>query len=296
MPAAADLFQLYAFGATDVGRRREANEDAFFVSEEQGLFIVSDGMGGAPAGDLASAAVVQTLPLQVAAKRMAWILGKAPDPQNVGEGLVQAIGYVNDMLLEKTRGIPESEGLGATVVAGLYAGQGVLAVAHLGDSRAYLLRNGYFELLTNDHTMANMLFRAGRISRDELLRHPARHVLTRHIGMDDCPAADIGLLPLSAGDRILFCSDGLTGMLQDEEIGTILTNNKDREEACRHLIARANEEGGVDNITVVIVDVEGPEPFAEQRSQKIVVRESIGQSLAGSHEEKKQEEDAFLQL
>jgi protein phosphatase len=139
----AEPFRLQAFGLSDVGRVREANEDAFFVSEQQGLFIVSDGMGGARAGALASAITVQTLPLQVLAERLALTMG-APGavPSEAAAGLVRAIAFINNTLLDRTRDHPEVKGLGATVVAGLRAEGGGLVLAHLGDSRAYLMRRG----------------------------------------------------------------------------------------------------------------------------------------------------------
>ena len=289
-------YRLRAFGATDIGRKRPANEDAFLVSEDQGLFLVSDGMGGARAGALASAAVVQSLPLQIVAQRMARSLGGPFNPTGVADGLVRAIGFVNEMLLEKTRGIAEVKGLGATVVALLAVGEGTVALAHLGDSRAYLLRHGFFERLTDDHTVANMLFRSGHIARRQMHRHPMRHALTRHIGMEECPAADAVLLHLQPGDRMLLCSDGLTGMLTDREIGGILLETGDREAVCHLLIARANEASGRDNITAVIVDAV-PEVSREmRRRKKVVVRRAIGRSCSMPREEGKSEEGIFLAL
>jgi serine/threonine protein phosphatase PrpC len=297
MSTKAEPFRLRACGLSDVGRVREANEDAFSVSEQQGLFIVSDGMGGARAGALASAMTVQTLPLQVSAERLARNVGApgAAHPE-AAAGVVRAIGFINDTLLDKTRDHPEVKGLGATVVAGLYADDGVLVLAHLGDSRAYLLRRGFLERLTADHTVAEMLFQAGHISRRQLRRHPSRHVLTRHIGKEDCPAADAVLLSTEPGDRILFCTDGLTGMLNDREIGTILWETEEPELACRLLIDRANEAGGRDNITAVIVDVEKPRRGRGRRKRRVVVRRTVGRSLVIPQYEQRREEDVFRSI
>jgi protein phosphatase len=269
---------------------REGNEDAFYVSEEQGLFIVSDGMGGARAGSLASAMIVQALPLQVLAGRLVRN-ANAPDVAQAGvaEGLIRAIGFANDLVLGKTRDHPEVKGLGATVVAGLYAGGGMLALAHLGDSRAYLMRGGYLERLTSDHTVAEMLLQTGHISRRQLRLHPSRHVLTRHVGKEDCPPADAIQLSLKPGDRILLCTDGLTGMLDDRTIGTILWETEEREATCRLLINRANEAGGRDNITAIIVDV--GDPHRRHRPRRVVVRRAVGRPLVMPQYSPKQEVD-----
>ena len=278
MNARAEPLQLRACGGSVPGCVREANEDAFYVSEEQGLFIVSDGMGGERAGSLASAMIVQTLASQVLAERRARNANLLDvSPAAVAEGLIRAIGFANDLLLAKTRDHPEVKGLGATVVAGLYAGGGVLALAHLGDSRAYLMRGGYLERLTSDHTVAEMLLQTGHISRRQQRLHPSCHVLTRHVGKEDCPPADATRLSLEPGDRILLCTDGLTGMLDNRTIGTILWETEEREAACRLLIDRANEAGGRDNITAIIVDVGEPHPLLRRRT--VVVRRAVGRPL-----------------
>lgn len=297
MSKTTDQFRLRAFGISAAGRVREANEDAFYVSEPQGLFIVSDGMGGVRAGSLASAMIVQALPLQVSAERLARDVDALVSAQTaVAEGLVRAIGLVNDMLLDKTRDYPEVKGLGATVVVGVYAEDGVLVIANLGDSRAYLMRHGYLERLTADHNVAEMLFQAGHISRRQRHRHPSRHLLTRHIGMEDCPAADVALLSLRPGDRILLCTDGLTGMLKDREIGTILWETEEREAACQLLLDRANEAGGSDNITAVIVDVDEPRSRLGRRRRKVVVRRTVGRSLSRPKFEPERDADLFLSI
>jgi protein phosphatase len=296
MSTNAEPFRFRAYGLSDIGREREANEDAFFVSEQQGLFIVSDGMGGQQAGALASAMTVQALPLQVSAERMALDLGTLAAAPAVAIGLVRAIGFVNDMVLDKTQGHPEVKGMGATVVAALYAGDGFLALAHLGDSRAYLMRREYLERLTSDHTVAEMLFQAARISRRQMRRHLSRHTLTRHIGKEDCPAADVALLSLKLGDRILLCTDGLTGMLKDREIGNILWDTEDRETACRLLIDHANNAGGRDNITVIILDAGEPLRQHARRGRRVIVRRTVGRSLVMPQYEQKREEDMFLSM
>ena len=284
MSVGADPFRLRAFGLSDIGRVRETNEDAFSVQEQPGLFIVSDGMGGVRAGALASTMTVQALPVQFSEERLPHKVGRGIVAQvAVANGFVRSIGRVNEILLDKTREHPQVKGLGATVVAGLWLGNGTLFLANLGDSRAYLMRRGVLERLTKDHTVAEMLFQTGRINRRQLRRHPARQVLTRHMGMENCPAADTGLLPLHPGDRILLCTDGLTGMIKDREIGNILWETTDRQAACRLLIDRAKEAGGRDNVTAVILDVGEPQGRRGHRRQKVVIRRAIGRSLVSPH-------------
>jgi len=221
---------------------------------------------------------VQTLPLKLLeeCRRLAC----RGEEESVGKALAlgKMIDAVKTLLLEKTSHQPAAKGLGATVVAGFYVGDGKMAVSHLGDSRAYLLRAGCLERLTEDHTLANMLYQSGHIERSQLASHPARHILTRHIGMADCPPAGTALLPLCSGDRLLFCTDGLTGMLADVEIGRILAGSDFVESACESLIAAANNAGGKDNITAVTVDVL-PRPPEKGGSGEVLVRDTIGYSL-----------------
>ncbi len=274
-----DRVALRASGLSDGGRVRSDNEDAFLVSEQQGLFIVSDGLGGQPAGALAAAMTVQTLPLQLSAARQARRGAEPEVAQSLADELVHAIASVNDIVLDGTRGHPEVRGLGATVVAALHASNDMLALAHLGDSRAYLMRRGCLERLTSDHTLAELLLEQGRIDRRQLRRHPARSMLTRHIGKEDCPPADAAWLPLRLGDRILLCTDGLTGMLSDRDIGTILWETDSPEAVCQLLIDSANRAGGRDNVTVLVIDVTGPGKPRGRRRRRVVVRRRVGRSL-----------------
>ena len=169
MPSAHDPIAFSAYGQVDVGLRRTRMEDAFFLSEKEGLFVVSDGMGGAAAGSLASAIVVKTLPLEL--KEICKELSdtEASEPNARAEVLGHVVDAIKTLLLKKTMHQPAAKGLGATLVAGYYVGNAMLALTHLGDSRAYLFRGGVLERLTEDHTIANMLYLAGNITRDQLL-------------------------------------------------------------------------------------------------------------------------------
>ena len=214
------------------------------------------------------------VPKQVATGRVS---GALESPDSTAELLVQAIGILGEMVFEKGREFPQLVGMGATVAAGVVVGES-LVIAHLGDSRAYLLRRGSLERLTDDHTMADLLLEAKAISKKTYRDHPGQHMLRRFVGMQDCPAADIGILDLQSGDRILMCSDGLTGMVDDRTIGQVLLDEPDGQTACQKLVDLANKAGGKDNVTIVISDV--PTNNDEtKRPKKITVCKAVGNSL-----------------
>jgi serine/threonine protein phosphatase PrpC len=236
--------------ASDTGRIRAQNEDAFHVDPERGLFIVADGMGGHQAGDVASKAVVSILPMMVAAR-----LKKLKGPRSL------AIRYwlKNDILklsqqlhaeAAKQAGV---RGMGATLVMALLRGDRA-HIAHMGDSRVYLFRENHLSQLTEDHSIMALLLRGGEITAEEAKTHPARNQITRFVGMGDPVYPDVRTFPLKAGDRLLLCSDGLTGMVSDKDIATILRATPVPQQACDLLVQAANEAGGKDNITVVVVE------------------------------------------
>ncbi|NLZ04198.1 MAG: serine/threonine-protein phosphatase [Phycisphaerae bacterium] len=237
-------------GLTDVGRMRETNEDAFGIDPQLGLMVVADGLGGHPAGEVASAFVVEALPRQLAMGRAAGL----EDTQGPAQLLSQSLLIVAEQLRDMGCATPEQEGMGATVVAALVSDV-TLLVAHLGDSRAYRLRNGHLELLTRDHNLGNAL-------RDEGVVHdgaediPEYHVLRRFVGMDQPLPPDVGAFDLRQRDRYLLCSDGLTNMLDEGEIAEVLRAETPCEQICRQMVSRANEAGGYDNITVIVAEVQ----------------------------------------
>jgi protein phosphatase len=270
-----DNLQIQATGATDPGRIREQNEDSYFLSINQGLFLVSDGMGGQQAGELASGIVAKALPLQLGA---IFALSPESDEKKAETALRQAIANLNDLLRNKTLGDQALQGTGATLALCLVINNLAL-LSHLGDSRIYLFRKGMLERLTEDHTVAGLMLQLGQITPCEARRHPARNILTRHLGMENLPEIEIARLDLLPGDRILICTDGLTSMASDREIARILAGVRNLKSACNRLIAAANKAGGKDNITVVIVEVlrEGKEPI--RKSKRIRVRRKVGYSL-----------------
>lgn len=267
---------LTAHGATDRGRSRKNNEDALYVDTASGLIIVADGMGGQQAGEVAARMVVTDLPKHLAAGRAE---GGQGQPRAAADTLRRSIALAGKAVWERSEQHAPLSGMGATVVAGLVA-DGWMAIGHLGDSRAYLLRHGVLERLTNDHTIAELLLAVGAITERVARDHFGRHALQKFVGLEDCPPADVGLLRLEPGDRLLLCTDGLTGMIDERTMGGVLLDTPDDETACRHLIDLANDAGGSDNITAVVATVprdddgKGPAPREE-----LTVRRTVGESL-----------------
>ncbi|MGH3964243.1 MAG: PP2C family protein-serine/threonine phosphatase [Pseudonocardiaceae bacterium] len=236
-------------GLSDRGRVRKRNEDRWSVDVDLGLFTVSDGMGGRPAGEVASAVVVATLPTLVATH-----LGAPPDvaTPDATQRLCTVLAELSAGLREGSQDTPRLAGMGATAVVALVS-QATTLIAHVGDSRAYLWRDHNLHRLTRDHSLAQALVDAGAITGQQAADHPARGQLTRHIGMIGEVLPDVRRITLQAADRLLLCSDGLTGMLDDARIRMILNGCPDPHHACRALIEAANEAGGTDNITVLVV-------------------------------------------
>jgi protein phosphatase len=238
-------------GLSDRGLVREENEDSWWVAPEEDLFLVSDGMGGHAGGAVASKIVVEVLP-ELLRKRLAGVGDlETPEARKQVEG---AIAELSRQIREQTRDAPDLRGMGATVVLAMLRDTRAL-VAHLGDSRAYLLREGRLRQLTRDHTVVQLLLDAGEIEPGEAAHHPARGQLTRCVGMEGEPLPDLMLLDLEPGDRLLFCTDGLTGMLGDGKIADLLGRVSESDEACRSLVEAANQAGGQDNVTVVVAVV-----------------------------------------
>ncbi|MCZ7527900.1 MAG: Stp1/IreP family PP2C-type Ser/Thr phosphatase [Acidimicrobiia bacterium] len=237
--------RLTARGATDVGRVREENEDGFLVDERVGLYAVADGMGGHRAGEVASATALEALRASVAA----------------GSAVRDAVLAANAAVHEKAAGDAELAGMGTTLTAATLAAGGTLLVAHVGDSRAYVLRDGELRQVTVDHSLVEELVREGRLTPEQATVHPHRSIITRALGVDAEVEVDLYSVELRPGDRVLLCSDGLTSMVRPDGVATVLRREDDAERAARALVDTANAAGGEDNITVVVVDVEdGDDP------------------------------------
>jgi serine/threonine protein phosphatase PrpC len=234
--------------ATDVGRVRDQNEDSLWVSES--LFLVADGMGGHAAGEVASG---------LAATEIGRIAESAPLH---AEDITTAIWRANEAILRAGHERGDRLGLGTTVTGVVVVsaeGRDQWAVFNVGDSRVYRFVQGRLSQVTVDHSEVQELVTAGHLSPEEARFHPRRNVVTRSLGSDPPPIADLWVLPPSAGDRFLVCSDGLTGELEDAEIEQLLADFSDPQEAAEELVRAANAAGGHDNVTAIVVDLLGNE-------------------------------------
>lgn len=231
---------------TSTGRVRDHNEDSYYAG--QLVAAVADGMGGHAAGEVASNLALQPV---IELEGLTFL-----DAESATEGLRQAVLRANELVLDRAHENPDQAGMGTTLTAALIR-EGYLHIAHVGDSRAYLYRDQALLQLTIDHTLVNRLILEGHLTEEEAKVHPHRSVITRAIGVDSDLAVDTldQPLPLLPGDRILLCSDGLSGPVDHEEMRAILANEPIPDRACRRLIDAANSNGGPDNITTIIIDV-----------------------------------------
>lgn len=243
---------LKSFSVTDIGKKRKLNQDFVFASEEPvgnlpNVFIVADGMGGHNAGDFASKCTVETM-----VKEMKSCFEKSPI-----RILSKAIRVANDRIRRKASEDESLYGMGTTVVAATCMGK-YLQVANVGDSRLYVI-NEAIRQITRDHSLVEEMIRMGGIDREAARNHPDKNIITRAIGARDTVEIDFFHEELKPGDIVLMCSDGLTNMLDDEEIGRILKGQGTIEERAEKLVEAANDNGGKDNIAVIIIDM-----FAEE--------------------------------
>jgi protein phosphatase len=246
--------RIRAAAGTDIGRARERNEDAYLLLDP--LYAVADGMGGHRGGDVASSYALEVIRDRARERG---------DEDAVDGGLlarlVGDIEEANQRVRARGEADHDLRGMGTTLTAFVQEdGHGHLA--HVGDSRAYLFRDGALQQLTEDHTLVQRMVREGKLTPDEAGRHPHRSMLTRALGVDDDVSLDELTLDLHPGDRFLLCSDGLTSMVDAEGIALILGREEDPKAACALLIDAANEAGGDDNITVVLLDVVGDDDAA----------------------------------
>jgi serine/threonine protein phosphatase PrpC len=263
-----------AFGVSDVGRKRKHNEDAFDYkvdeSGDEGLFIVADGMGGHAAGEVASKITVETVGEFIAATRQkeeaTWPFKYNHELHFNSNRLAIAIEKANERVMAAVSAQPWLKGMGTTVVAGLLDGK-LLSLAHVGDSRAYLFRDGQLSRLTDDHSWVHEQVAAGILTEEEAKSHPLKNVVTRALGGGPSVSPDLQELSFETGDVFLFCSDGLTTMLSDEEIRDAAAEESDPEKLCDRLVDMANEKGGVDNITVVAARINGAQEEPEKAKE-----------------------------
>jgi serine/threonine protein phosphatase PrpC len=233
---------------SDTGRQRPGNEDSYWVSSP--LFVLADGMGGAQAGEVASRMAVEVF------------AGGLPDgPGSHEERLAELVAEANMRVHALAQSDEAHAGMGTTLTAA-YVGAEDLALAHVGDSRFYVLRDGELQQLTDDHSLVGELVRRGQISAEEAEDHPQRSIITRALGIEDEVVVDHLTWPVRDGDVFLLCSDGLTGMVSDDRVAEIVNAAPSLRQAAQALIHAANEAGGRDNITVILFRVEELTPGA----------------------------------
>jgi protein phosphatase len=251
--AAMTMLRWDAAGATDRGRVRRRNEDAILVRPERRLFAVADGMGGHAAGNVASAVAVETLERA---------FPRAPSPRigssSLATRLNGAIALANQAILDRSAAHASEAGMGTTVTAlSLLRAEAACVIGHVGDSRAYRLRaegtgEGFIQI-TRDHTWVQQQVDAGALDAAQARIHPWSSILTRVLGMEQLGPADVHVIDAKPGDTFLLCSDGLTGMVTDDEIAALLGGNGTVADTCAQLIAAANRGGGRDNTSVIVL-------------------------------------------
>lgn len=239
------------FSMTDAGKRRDINEDYVFSSETavgklKNLFIVADGMGGHKAGEYASKTAVETMTACI----------RDNDSGPVAGVIKKAIGEANKKILKESIIDIEKEGMGTTIVAATIQDDKLIA-ANVGDSRLYIVNERSIRQITLDHSLVEEMVRSGRIARSEAKNHPDKNKITRAVGVFPKVDADFFEVTIVPGDMILLCTDGLTNMVEDEEIRRIILSQRDIAEKTMMLIETANKNGGMDNITALLI-----EPFA----------------------------------
>lgn len=245
--------KLEAAGCTDTGALRMNNEDAYLCCREQGIFVVCDGMGGAAGGEVASRMAAECVSKALCAKTEA----SRPSDDTLESALIEAIADANRRIYERAQREVEVMGMGTTIVTAQVS-TSIAHVAHVGDSRCYLWREGQMELLTQDHSLVGEQVRLGRLSLEEAENSPYRNVITRALGTQLTVMTEYQRIRVQNGDILLLCSDGLTRELNDGEIAAVLARaagGDKLDDVCQVLVERANAAGGRDNITCVLVRI-----------------------------------------
>jgi PPM family protein phosphatase len=264
---------VHVFGRTDVGRTREHNEDAFVVADlttdnatlqpevrmhtvgsKGSLFMVADGMGGAAAGEIASAMAVDAVLGQL---RTTWLGDSSSEPERFVRAIKIATKTANEQIHAYATAHPEYRGMGTTAtIAGLLAD--TLYLAQVGDSRAYLVRDGVVRQITKDQSLMQKLIEAGELTEEEAEHSERRNIILQALGPEPTIKIDLTHQTVRRGDLLVLCSDGLSGQVSKDEIAKVVTREPDLTNACKELIDLANEHGGPDNITVIIARFDGP--------------------------------------
>ncbi len=248
------------YGKTDVGRKRDLNEDSFAVLENERVFVVADGMGGHNAGEVASSIAIETVVKFFRASTededMTWPYKEDPALSHEANKLRVGIRFANRKIYRAAQGSSGYAGMGTTIVAMLLLENGTLYVAHVGDSRCYCFFDSGLAQLTEDHSLVNEYLKAGQITPEQARNFPHKNVIMRALGMKENVLVDVQERTVKRGEIYLACSDGLSDMVSDADIAAIIGASASLKEAADRLIDRANANGGKDNITVVLLRID----------------------------------------
>ncbi len=253
-----------AAGISDVGLQRDHNEDSFAILNDQELYVVADGMGGHRAGDVASRLATDAIVdffRATAVEDVTWPFHFDSRLSEEENRLLTGVRIANRQIIERSTRLRECHGMGTTVVGALFsAKKRRMYIGHVGDSRAYRIRGGEIRQMTRDHSLVNDYLLAMPELTEEQRSELPKNVITRALGMQDHVTVDLQSDECEVGDLYVLCSDGLSGMIDDQEILSVALATPDLHDACRRLVGMANEHGGEDNITAVIVRIEAPSP------------------------------------
>ena len=225
--------------ATDTGKVRDHNEDGYIIDDGLTLVAVADGVGGHRGGEVASATALEVFYAEFAENG----------------GMHDAIVAANDAVRERAAGEEQLRGMATTLTASVLGEDGTMIIGHVGDSRAYLSRDGELSRVTTDHSLVEELITAGELTAEEAEHDPRRSMITRALGLDEGVDVDMYPIALQPGDRLVLCSDGLTTMVREDDVQAVLTEEPEAQRAAEALVEAANAAGGLDNTTVVVIDV-----------------------------------------
>ena len=252
--------RLEVSGQTHVGMKRNHNEDNLLLLPEERVFVVADGMGGHSSGEIASKIAVDEVGeffrMTSQDQDITWPY-KMDKQKNYDENrLAVAVKLANQRIFEKASAETKFKGMGTTIVTVFFAKDNEVVIGHVGDSRVYFFRDGQLRQITEDHSLLNDYLKAKKLTPEEIENFPHKNVIVRALGMKDNVVVDVNRVEPKPGDIFLLCSDGLSGMVTDEQIQTVLQNTKDLDKACAQLIDSANANGGNDNVTAVLARFE----------------------------------------
>jgi serine/threonine protein phosphatase PrpC len=269
------LMRAIAAGLSDVGLQREHNEDSFLVLNEYDLYVVADGMGGHRAGDVASRIATETISeffKSTASDDVTWPFHFDTNLSEEENRLLTGIRVANRQIFERSTRSREYQGMGTTVVGAMFSPKKQrMYIGHVGDSRCYRVRSGKIQQLTRDHSLINDYLVAMPDLTEEQRSELPKNVITRALGMQDQVVVDLQHDDPHSGDVYILCSDGLSGMMNDDEIQRIVTGISDIRLACKKLIEKANEQGGEDNITAVVIKIESRDASIETGDTEVQV-------------------------